>query len=218
MFVYEKNGGFIDVYKFEPRLEEIIRYKKSEMEKILRKDRVWRAVTNNPSLKLLEKNNDVIFSSELEYKKSNERGFIFFHNFLKSGNRKIRNNFLEEYYQNVDTSCYFRKVKGYDEDRYIVQLRHDYYPFDLFVMDGIINVTESLYLLEAILNKRFDLVGDKDISEQLRLFDIKYYGRINTMVLQNICQYGILSESYETIINKTESSGNILSKVKKLAR
>ena len=105
---------------------------------------------------------------------------------------------------------------------YILRLQSDYafyrYGIAPYVMKGIINIPESLYLLEALLQGRFNLIGNKDINEQLNLFDIQHIGRINISVLKNICEYELLTDSYESIINRIKGNENVVSKVKKLAR
>ncbi|MBQ8193164.1 MAG: hypothetical protein IJZ46_03735 [Bacilli bacterium] len=216
MFLYENNKEFIDIYKLEPKLEEISKYKKSEVDKIPEEERMWRAITSGN--KLLEGENDIIDYYDLNrtiitfYEKS-------FQYFMKSNNKTKNSELLNSYYTSNSPHKLF-KVKNYDKCKYIILLQNEYENIlnhdREYVMDGIMSVTKSLYLLEALLNRRFDLIGDNDIEEQLRLFNIVYYGRINTEILQNICGYELLTDSYEEIIDRVNSNKKVLNKVKKI--
>ncbi len=216
MFLYENNGEFIDVYKLEPKLEEIKNYKKKEMEMISSGERLWGAFATRDGKKILENDTDFINSRELgnvNYDHFDDCGHIFF-TCSSASNKRI----LNLYY---DTDCSFRfyKIDGDDDIKYILLFRNLYFPKNTgYDMNGIINVPESLYLLEVLLQGRFNLIGNKDVTEQLKLFDIQHYGRINTSVLKNICEYELLTDSYESIINRTNINKNVVSKVKKLAR
>ena len=219
MFLYENNGKFIDVYKLEPKLDKIKEYKMSEMRKIPSNERVWMAVTNDCDLRKLEKIN--ISSS---YSDLNIRGkrydFDYFHLFRPSNNVDKNLQFLEWYYDDEDFIYNLCKIRRDSKYMYILRLQDEYnlpvFNADEYIMDGIMNVTESLYLLEALLQEKFNLIGDNNVTEQLKLFDIQHYGRINTSVLKNICEYKLLTDSYESIINRTKGNENVVSKVKNL--
>ena len=221
MFLYENNGQFIDVYKLKPKLEELKKYRKKEMGKIPKAERVWFAKTNDSDLKILERVDIPVSFNELNVR-GKRYDFAYFHCFNFSSDEDKNKQFLEWYYE--DEECIYNLCKIYKDSRYmyILRLQNDYafyrYGIDSYVMKGIINIPESLYLLEALLQGRFNLIGDKDVTEQLKLFDVQHYGRINTDVLKNICDYEILLEPYESIIDRTKKNYNVVSRVKKLAR
>lgn len=218
MFLYENNDKFIDVYKLVPKLEDITKYKISEMEKIYNGEKVWRASTNGNVI--LEDNCDTICAKELN-KCINDIYGTDYHDFRTVDNEEA-NKFLNLYFNDVNSKRFYKIKNSGDNLRYIILLNQYYsvinYPTREFVMNGIISVPRSLYLLEVFLNERFDLLKNDEIDNLLKLFDIMHYGRINTEVLRNICDYEILSDTYDSIIGKTGNNENVLNKVKKLAK
>lgn len=222
MFLYENNDQFIDIYKLEPELEEIKKYRIDEMEKIPQNKRVWVAQTNSVNHKILETSGISISYDKLNCKALSDILFTFSHSFKTSRKLKQNKQYLQYYYEDDEFIYRLCKIRKDSEWMYILFLE-DEYTFSMtanesYTMDGIINIPESLYLLEALLQGNFNLLGDKDITEQLKLFDIQHIGRINTDILKNICEYQLLTDSYDSIIHRTNVNKDVVNKVKKLAR
>ena len=188
-----------------------------EMEKISKEERVWRASTNNEIL--LEDNVDVIAGKDLN-KCINDIYGTTYHDFR--ANNDDEDNYLNLYFNENNGHDIYKIKNGGIGPKYIVLIEKCYnilhYPERSFVMDGIISVPKTLYLFEVFLNKRFDLLKDIEIDELLKLFVIQHIGRIYTSALKNICEYELLTDSYESIINRTNINKNVVSKVKKLAK
>lgn len=87
-----------------------------------------------------------------------------------------------------------------------------------YMMGRIINIPKSLYLLELLLRGRIDLIGDNDITTQLSLFDINYIDTIDINMLKNICEYELVNQSYDSIIDRVDKGNNVIGKVKNLVR
>lgn len=217
MFFYENNGKFIDIYKLEPKLEDILEYKKSEMNKIPEGEKVWSAFTNGDVI--LENNGDIIDISELN-KYINDVNGLDYHG-LRTASNDDEIKYLDLYFHNINSHG-FCVVKNDSSSDYIILLKKYYDVFDYsnreYIMDGIISVPRSLYLLEAFINNRVDLIKSDELDIILKLFDIQCIGKIDLSILENICQYRLFNDSYESIINTIEESKDVINKVKKLAR
>jgi len=177
MFLFDKNGDYIDVYKLEPNMKEIKKYRKKEMEKIPENERICSYVPEHGKQRCLR---------------------------------------------------YYFEYDG--EDSYEYGLVYDGYRYSLFeygdlrldgngnyVRDVVINIPETLYLLEALFQGRTNLIGKSDISSQLGLFNIEYVDTIACNLLKNMCDYKLINESYDSIMGKMETNENVMKRVRKLA-
>ena len=147
MFLYEKDKEFIEIYKFEPKLEEITKYKKNEIDKIPENERMWKVITSGT--KIFEMENDIIDFYDLNrtimtfYEKS-------FQYFMMSTNKRKNSELLNSYYTNHSSHRLF-EIKNFDKCKYIILLQNQYESIFAndrkYVMDGIMTATKSLYLL-----------------------------------------------------------------------
>ena len=81
--------------------------------------------------------------------------------------------------------------------------------------ESVINLPESLYLLELLLREKFELLNDKNIQEQLKLFDISCVDSFSLGTLDKLNGYGMINdESMKEIDRKIEQSEKILKLIK----
>lgn len=221
MFLYDNKGDYIDVYKLEPKLEEIKKYRKKEMNKIPKDKRCWVATTNDSSLKVLELCDDTVLYEKLHirYRKYGVDVYHKFYPFNGENNFK----YLNEYFNDDEFVYDLHNISMSEQnDMFILCLEKGYkfhrYSTIPYEMEGIINIPQSLYLLELLLQGRTDLIGNNDISKQLSLFDISYIDEIDINVLKSICEYKIVNQSYDFIMKKTDKSKDVIGKVRTLVK
>ena len=88
-------------------------------------------------------------------------------------------------------------------------------------MEGIINISEQLYLYHLLENEQFDQIGDRDISEIIKLFsknDIICEWNANEVNSfdQSLKKAGIISKqnNYDKLMDKVKHSEKVLQKIK----
>ena len=217
MFLYDNKGDFIDVYKLEPKIDEIKKYRKKEMGRIHKKNRYWYAGTNDSGLKKLEVSDDVIEFVDLNVR-GTRFGFDYFHEFYPFYSVNYSDKFLKKYLENNEFCYDLHRISGENDDIFILRLNKSYrycrYDKVPYIMDGIIRIPKSLYLLELLLQGKTNLINNSDISEQLSLFDISYVDKIESSILKKICECEFIIDSYDSIMSKVEKNKDVINKVK----
>lgn len=170
MYLYDKEGNRINVYKFIPEKEKIINFKKQEIEG-----------EKNTSKKAL-------YTLDMEKKQNN------------LWKETINNYYNGEYDKN--------EVVILQNSEYLLMLKERY-------LLGIY-LTEKLYYLQLLLQERFELLHDKNVDEQLKLFSVSSFPTysINLNSIKNLIHSGLIGERYDEIMKKVNNTSEIISKVR----
>lgn len=197
MKLYTKNNGNLEVFDLTPKNDEIKKYKEAEMEKIPETQKVLKASCNEDYISQCTLHyNDTILASRLNYKE-----YSFFDldgHFFKKYYHKLesythptahiyRLNILNTFYNGTYDNVRLIKVlddikKGnWKSDalkavQYLLITQKDYQRTNekktMFTMDNIINIPESLYYLECILQGYYKELIGKNIDNQLGYFEL----------------------------------------------
>lgn len=222
MYLYEKDDNKIKVYSMEPNIDKIFDYKNKEISKIHLKDRTLKFVTNKP-IKNIEKttyiNNLVIDlpKKELEYNK--RKFFRTEYHEMRNDRLYIINGIIEGYKERVSNDSNIIRVFDYDNKLHMLKyikyllVGQEYIKKsedkNIFELTNVINIPESLYLLEMLCRGNFDMIRDKNVQEQLKLFDISYVDEIHVDEFKKAKNYELLQDGYEKIINNAEETNKI---------
>lgn len=183
MYLYEKNKDKIDVYELKARRDKLFEFKRRKMEEECIDSRVYKLQSNNKD--------DLIYLCDFaNYTKDfiNKRNYIFKHkNGIKLSNIihswdngliidgllyrlfrgdydifyktiKIDNN-TQKYLLLTDSAIVEEKTKFFDAESY------------KYSIDKVISIPESIYLLKKIIEQDYSQIVDKNIDEQLALYD-----------------------------------------------
>lgn len=215
MFLYDKKENSINVYSVKSD-NTIVEYRKKEMDKI--SEKVFKARTKiDSSLEtpLFEKNE--VLSNIIPIGTANN---------CKSG---YGSHWLSpDYNRNYELVCryingdYINKpvvrVQG-DEMMYFLLTQKNYFTCfnntDKKVMNGIIKIPESLYLLQSFQQEEFSFLNDKSISELLSLFSVSYTDEISLEELEKMDKYGMAPNAYQNALNKANKDSQVLKFVRK---
>ncbi len=234
MFLYDKKEKSLDVYDFTANKDDLIDYRMTQMEQIPESERIFVAETHiDPygDLLLFEKYTGKTFNYEVlsasyadNYSEERKKSDVYRrYHVLKSDNRSKRNNeMLLDYY-----------VFGHLADRSVVQIQYPeiikYYllkrtSYDFvgsdeygknYKMEDIIQLPESLYLLQLLEQDKFTSFDGKDISEQLELYTLAKVNEISMEELQKMDACNITQDAYLKTIKKAENDSHVLKLIKK---
>ena len=218
MILYDKNKNVIKVYSLEANNKDLYNYRIEQMDTIPMKSQILCAREQicykiNPYeiVSVLEDKDfdkDIIPYEDLidDYhgvEHSLTRPFI-----EKGEDKKL----LEEYYNELYIDSPVARIKTLKKLRYLL-LTKNYYvvdPYDydgtrIKRMDNIIELTESLFILQMLEQNKFYLLDDYDISKELELF---------TLSLINEFNIDYLNDNKDKIINKVNNDAKVLKYVK----
>lgn len=234
MFLYDKNKKSLDIYDFTASKEDLINYRITQMEQIPETERVFVAETHIDQYgdsPLFEKYtgktfNDKILSASYadndSEKRKNSDAYRRYH-VLKNDNRsKINNKMLLDYYEGghlTDRSVV--KIQYPEIIKYYLlkNARYDFAGLDEYgcnyKMGDIIQLPESLYLLQLLEQGKFTSFNGKDISKQLELYTLAKINEINLEEIQKMDACGITQDAYSNVIKKAENDTHILKLIKK---
>lgn len=204
MYLYDKNENSFDVYKFEANSEDLINYRKEQMKKVSIDTCIYHAEVR------VDDNNNSIFNP-------NKHSFILKHSYVANCHR---DNLLNAYYYGYYVSKNINKIKYFNILKYYLFTTNQYnsnFYYDsrnIKYITDIIEIPESLYLLQLIEQQSFSLIGDKDVSEQLNLFTTSKINEISFDELKKVDACGITSNAYDTTIKKAEEDKYILKMIK----
>ncbi len=220
MVLYEKNDdNSINVYTFEQNSELTVKYKQEQLNNIPDDEKFFVAK---------EFQQDINYLSWFERNKDKLEQTIFNINDLNiadnSGIRSFKTNqdlpefkrieLMNKYIMGMETinslpiRINFNGVVKYfllSIEKFI----NDKNNSNIRICNEIIQLSESLYLLELILRNRFSLIKDRDIQEQLNIINFKYRG---TYTKKDFI-YGLIPP--ENKIEKSNSGVRIMKLLKK---
>lgn len=210
MFLYDKKEKTIDVYSMIPKKEEIVNYKIDEMKKIPEEEKVVcaRLIQSVD----IDKNDIFLNRINLEMIKSRH-----LHPVLEISKVLY---LLESYYLDFLVTYGNFSISSLDGIKHYLTTKNSYTigfqdGANVGILGGIIQIPETLYILQLLKEERFDLLTDKDISSQLDLFDIKFVKDVNLEELEKASYCGMvpLNSHYNAII-KAKNDSKIMKFVK----
>jgi len=237
MYLFDRSGDNIDIYTMDPIFKGIKEYKKQEMEKIPFEHRILRIETNAKDLPFnkkfpLQPNTHPIDieNSKLTYSNKKVIGSEY-HKLGVTPGAPSNLDFVEEkmkeyYFGNYNASQMVRVYK-FEENKkrlnfVLYLLLNNYYikekeNSNVQYIENIINIPESLYLLELLSRGQYSLLDNKDITEQLKLFNISE-GPVKTYSLQEleeIGKYGFDPYAVPKALHNVEESKSIFERVRR---
>ena len=222
MLLYEKRGKKIGIYKFIPNRDALTEYRRREMTSIPESERVLIAEGHTascsevPLFEFYSKNLDSIILSmeEVNSKKNDAHGN--YHNIRTDGttprNKEI---LLDCYCQGNLNKCAVARIQDLKQLKYYLLTKTDYEDtwFDtrLKIMKDIIQIPESLYLLQLLEQEKFALIKDEDISKQLSLFNLsRCFDEISLEEFEKTDKYGITKNLYQQTVDKANNDAILL--------
>jgi len=194
MYLYDNDGEFVYVYELVPKEEKIKEYKRKEIEKISEDKRLWTSVASSIDNQIFNGNVDFIADAKLD-------SYIPYYNGVSSHkmiSQDYNNEIIDNYCNQLDSfGRPIKIIKGKGDSNlpsYFIITKNGYMlDGKEYVMKDIITIPESLYNLELLLSKRYDLIKDiNELCEQLLLFDVIEVNRIDIKLLHAMRDYGMI--------------------------
>ncbi len=229
MFLYDKKENSFDVYDFTAKKDDLISYRKNQIEKIPEEERIFIAETHTDPYgyysPLFERytgntfNDRILFASDADNDANND---ICYHILKRDNRSKVNNELL--------LNCY---IFGHLEDRSVIRIKYSqnmkYYllkrkKYDFigsdedgknYKMEDIIQLPESLYLLQLLEQGKFTSFNGKDISEQLALYTLTKINEVSNQELEKMDACGITQDAYFKTREKAQNDVHVLRLIKK---
>lgn len=223
MFLYDKKEKSLDVYSFVEDSQAIREYRQSKILEIPERDRVVVAesysqdMSEIPLFEFYAEQFD-INTIPMEYVNSQEKNLRY--HLLKKGKTSKRNRdiLLDKFYSGELTDRNIARIQDLDKIRYYLLYEKTYkaqaYDNRLKRMKNIIELPESLYLLQMLEQEKFSLLEDKDILEQLSLFSLTHLDELGLSEIKRMADCGLTNNSYEQIIGKASNDAHVLNLIK----
>lgn len=213
MKLYKKEDEKIKVYSFIPDNVDLVQYKKEEMKNIPVEEQVCKAVTRigHYGYPVFEEHEDEF--DTFIFNMNDVNGI--YHKLLNEENAYERNCYLDEYYNGKYIEGRAAKVMDLNKMKYFLlrQIAYKHVLYDKNVNMGIIQIPESLYLLHLIETGKFSLLGDKDVSEQLKLFRFYFEHDIDMDTIGKMTDNGMAPHCMSRVLKKVENDKNIFNKL-----
>lgn len=233
MLLYDKKDkDSIRVYEFNGNKEDLMQYRIEEMSKIPENERILEAETYAENWRSISPVfeyyahvfDEVIIPIEQVNAEKSEHSVHGRYHLLKNVNTGSVNEriLLDSYYYGFLNDRNVARIQDLEKIRYLL-LKLEIYDSVLYdsrkkIMREIIELPESLYLLQLLEQGKFSLIGDKDISEQLDLFSIDIFNEFSLMELAIMDECGVTENAYERVLEKAKNDAYVLKLVKKLGR
>lgn len=229
MYLYQKQGETIDVYDFSAEHSNLVNYRMEQMKKIPQGKRVLYAETNSTSLEPLFQEyigqlNEIIFDYEeadddFRYCDGDINGSWYHKLRVETCDKDKCKQLLQGYYQGELTDKEIARIQYESRIRYYLLKNRLYVPDSygkpLQILSGIIEIPESLYLLQLLQQEKFSLIGDRDISEQLSLYNLSYIDNIPISDMQRMDMCGITEDISAKVLIKAHNDAKVLSLINK---
>lgn len=221
MFLYNKDSIFL----LEPNKEKISDYRHKEMSKISVWDRSFKFVTNNKNKDLENLATEKNLIIDLDNKSINyNKRFLMFNQYHQTKEKHVSdikldvNKYIAGDIERSNIVRVFNYNKKINELKFIKYLliskNYEKTVKNVFEMDSVIKIPENLYLLELLLREKIDLISDKNIMEQLKLFDISCVDNFSLNKLYDLNKLRIIDINIEEIERKIKHSEKILELIK----
>lgn len=205
MYLYNKEGNKIEVYSFIPNYDKEKEFRESEKKLIPEDKKYIRLETNMPNYnlkKVINSERDLILSESID-----KIDFT-----IKKNSKYFYGKMCFEKIIDPNSMIYFggpRKnlicIYDYYDNGKIVEIRDYLYGLingsyvkdkkdpNKYVLNGIVNLTKKLYLLEILKKGKLDLLTDNEIKDFLELFDLSHVTDIDKRKLDEMIRYKLIS-------------------------
>lgn len=221
MYLYNKNEeeNLLEVYSLMPKENLIREFKIKEMEQIPENERVLKAVSNyRPVLQ-------TFFGGPLScINYGNEQSIISrYHKLIEYKKKELEKarEFLEAYYMQSEN----RKLLVVDEhtgnEKYFILFNGSCYGWEnrrlkpgRFKMDGIIQLPQSLYILENLYFGNGNVVNDYDISDLMEFFYFKDTPKevYDLQKIDSLQAFGLIDNTLSS--DRLESNSKLVKRLK----
>lgn len=172
MYLFNKRGNKVDLYTLTPNDAELKKYREEELLKAYGSARFYCAVTNGAAI-FEEK--DVVSTSEINFDIDGQ-----YHLFKEDTDKSVmsKKTIINDFFNGIYNNC--RVIKVLDDSGKIcgyLLLTQDYYcRYDqgntVKHIENIILIPKSLYLLQMLMQERFNLLYDENINDILQMFTL----------------------------------------------
>lgn len=208
MYLYDKKRDKLDIYSLIPDDEKLYEYRVEQMNQIKEDQKVVRAVTGmgNQNYEIFKYYRETFDTKIIPIKSVNG----LYHK-LEPDKSRNKDVLLNSYYSGNLRDRKIARVRDLKRLRYFLLNKTEYinYPWQT-ILEGIIEVPESLYLLSLIEQEKYSLIGDKDVSKQLSLFSVHKLDRICLKTVEMMDNMCITQGCYRETIKKAENDAHLL--------
>ena len=228
MYLYEKEKDKINVYELKELKDKLFEYRRKEMEKLNKHSILYNFLSNDVHTMYS------LMQCDLDEKKliTKENKFFIHKNGVKLenvyylyDNQIIIDGLLYQFcngYYNLSEKL----VNLYNGDdvvkhfvltnnnidirkRKLLKIDGEFYKYKL---SNLINIPETIYLLQLLINEEFEKIYDKNIDELLALYDFQDIP-VNSLDINTI---NFINYSYKLTDEELELNQNILKKVRQI--
>lgn len=224
MLLYKKNGKTLEVYEFSADENELFNYRKEQMKKIPEEKTIYIAEAYPKDKKekpILERRSNNFNGKVIPIQNLNSHHYAHFFKTNVNLPKDKQENLLNRLYSGEFDKNKIARIKD-DNLRYFLLSRAQYEKdtfssyFNKRILKDIIEVPESLYYLQLLLQEKFSFLEDANISSQLSLFHLEYVDEVSLDELKKIDNLEIAKDSFQKVINKANRDSIIFQKYKKV--
>ena len=225
MYLYEKNHGNIDVYELKENEEKIKNYIKQEMNKLSKNDIAFKFLFSD---EIYLNGFDCFDTIKQEYitdnvKKLKNKILLEKIYYNTTSNKIIIDGLLHNYFEGNFDNLPIKNIKNNEiiERSFLIPngetkivKKGDLLSNDIYEIPYCLTISESLVLLKDLREELLGKVYNKNIDEQLSLFDFKDepVGSYDIRTINNLIKHRLCSRSkYD---NDLEVSQIVLKKVR----
>lgn len=178
MYLFEENNKKIEVFSFDPNPKLVTEYRKEQLDRYIPKhERIYYAQSTTSDKPLIE--HDTLDWRELNYRYPTSHPSLVcpMHKFM-AGIMGSKETIIDQYINGAFNNKRVIKYSDLNGNMHYFLLTRNKYRkiygkyYNSFVMDGIIHIPQSLFLLEMFIRGEFERVKGDDISSELTLFDL----------------------------------------------
>ena len=219
MYLYDNSDKFkINIYYLHPKQSSLYYYRLEQMKQIADDEKIMCGVTGIgiENYEIFKKYEDKFDTETIPMGNVNGKYHKLETDILYSKGRN-KEKLLSCYYLGDLIDKKIARVWDLKRIRYFLLKQTEYSRIlpGKKILEGIIEIPESLYLLSLIEQEKFSLIGDKDISEQLSLFKLEQEQSIDLNTLERMQFIGVAPDCYIKTIKKAENDAHILKLLKK---
>lgn len=217
MFLYDMKEKNLNIYELTGDIQAMKDYRLEEMSKIPEEERIFIAEGFLTSLipPVFEfELDDSDFVIPMEKVNNNVLHKFKLENPTKGSSMLTLANYISGGLSNKPVV----KVKDSNRLRYFLISEDKYQKDECYrgkVMKGIIEIPESLYLLQLLEQEKFTLIGKKNIKKQLCLFEVSSIEEISLDMMKKSDSYAGNTGVYEKTLAKAQIDKNIIKYLKR---
>lgn len=218
MSLFEINGDNLDIYQIIENKEKLRKYKQKILEENKEKQIFYVLMTNRfeniLNLNIREVGLDNINYSNSTLTETNDWSTlnpIGKHSVGARTRKEILKKYIDgEYDKLLPTEVVGNNQKYHflkpDKEKILLRASED----KIYRVNNLIDLPEKLYLLQLLLNEKYVEIANKNIEEQLSLFDIEYLKSIKKKVLEELGSLGIIDLNNTSLNEKAQINKKII--------